>query len=112
MRDDDEAPSAWDQAVAAHEVSLRKGQRVRIMPGEGCHHHGEQEAGVTGIIIRVYPSSRDHRYTVLFDRPLWITRTHIAVWCYAASELTPIPWPTPEEVVADTLRRLDALRDD
>lgn len=109
MPDDDE-PTAWDRAMADHEAQLKTGTRVRIMPGEGCHHHGEQEAGVTGIIIDMFVVTPGvavgHPYVVLFDRPLWITKSYMPTWVYAAGELTPIPWPTPEEVVADVLRSL------
>lgn len=114
--DDDPAPpTAWELAVAEHEATLVKGTRVRIMPGEGCHHHGEQEAGVTGVILAVglsrFPPSENHPYCVLFDRPLWITKSQMTTWYYAAAELTPVPWPTPEEVVRDTLARVAALSD-
>lgn len=101
----DAQETAWDAALRAHETTLVRGQRVRVMPGEGCHSHGEQEAGLTGVIIDTkhptipgVPLSA-HRYLVLFDRPLWITRSSISTWFYAAGELTPIPWRTPEEVV-------------
>lgn len=105
----DEQETTWDRRMREHEASLVKSQRVRVMPGEGCHHHGEQEAGITGVIVAanvpVPGDPKDHQYLVLFDRPL---RTSIWASCYAAAELTPIPWPTPEEVVADTLRVLRA----
>lgn len=111
--DEPREPATWDIAMAEHEASLTRGTRVRIMPGEGCHHHGTQEAGVTGMVIDVEPPGRfkyrpaaTHPYLVLFDRPLPITRSHITFWYYAAAELTPIPWPTPDEIVARVHRDL------
>ena len=91
----------WDAVLREHEAALTVGTRVRIMPGEGCHHHGTQEAGVTGVVIST-EETEPHNFLVLFDRPLPIIRTYLTVWTYSAVELTPI---THEEVLADIMKR-------
>lgn len=98
-----------EKARAEHEAKLVNGQRVRIDLGE-CPHvgrwHGTIEQGVTGRIFSVHAiivgAPDGHEYAVWFDWPL---RARYS-WKYAAHELIPIPDPTSEEIVRETLARL------
>lgn len=62
---------------------------------------------MTGIVIsnEATDGPPDHTYTVWFDRPI---RTRHS-GNYARHELTPVPWPTPEEIVAETLKRIERM---
>lgn len=110
----DEEHEHWiDKVRREHEESLTVGTRVRIDLGE-CPHvarwHGTVEQGQTGRIIGrnaqaiTHPVPDGHCYAVVFD---WQIRRRV-LWSYAAHELTPIPELTPEEIVAETLKRMEA----
>lgn len=106
---EEEAPSWYQEIVKERTSPLGMGQRVRVDVGE-CPHfltwHGYTEQDVTGIVIsnEATGGPPDHTYSVFFDRPIRARSS----WEYARHELTPIPWPTPEEVVRETLARLNA----
>lgn len=101
-----DAPEWFTRSRQEHEARLVVGARVRVDVGE-CPHflvwHGTVEQGVRGMILAIdaIPAAHppDHRYTVLFDRPLRARAT----WDYAAHELEVAPWQTPDEIVRETL---------
>ena len=98
-----------EQMQADHEATLTVGTRVKIDLGE-CNFlgtwHGTVEQGVTGVILNIVYAERptDHAYEVLFDRPIPPNRQ---TWRYSSYELQPVPWPTPEELVRETLAGID-----
>ena len=104
-----ETESLSERLIREHEERLTVGATVRINLGEcpGLYKwHGAQEQGVTGTVLAVDADKTlrqvppDHRYVVMFDRPL---RAKGLTGDYCAAELVPI---THEEIMAEILARV------
>jgi hypothetical protein len=82
-------PPAW--FTEAQRGTFKVGDRVTVVLSE-CPRgvrHGEQEHGITGLVIDTDGREKDHPITVWFDRPPWLTRSYLRSSCYAAGELRP-----------------------